>query len=85
MWIGARTEMTLRAVHEKNLKLAEAAGLTLDKWHKMMSEKGNRFEPKPTLITKKGYVPRSPTEYVLNQLFPNVHNGNESNTQTDIS
>ena len=54
MWIGARTEMTLRAVHEKNLKLAEAAGLTLDKWHKMMSEKGNRFEPTPILATKKG-------------------------------
>lgn len=52
MWTGARTERTIRAVHEQNLKYAQEAGMSLDEWHKAMSEKGKQ-PPKIVYISEK--------------------------------
>ncbi|MFZ3301729.1 MAG: hypothetical protein WA152_03390 [Microgenomates group bacterium] len=70
-----RVDLRMRQVHEQNLKDADAAGMTLEAWHEAMSEKGRGVEP--VLVKKRSgkvkYVPKSATEQVLHQLFPNAH------------
>lgn len=66
-----RADFRMRQVHEQNLKYAEEAGMTLDDWHKMMSEKGNKpIEQQNTIQPIM-----TSAEYVWSYLFPKKAEG----------
>lgn len=70
---NAKVEGTLKKVRDRNQKYADEAGMSLDDWHRMMSTKGNEIKPVLVKKTKPKYVPQTASEYVLNQVFPNIH------------
>lgn len=73
MWSGARTERTMRAVHEQNLKYAEEAGMTIDEWHEMMSDKGSEQQkPIQTQRQEDGIIYNS-AYFMLQRMFPTIN------------
>lgn len=64
-------EETLKKVHEQNRIKAEALGLTLDEWHKMMQKIGEGGQNLPIQKNETETIPPvyNSADYVLNYLF----------------
>lgn len=66
----AKVEETHKKVHQQNLRDAEAAGVSLEEWHRQKSEIGQGVTTQTETNVQENPSIINSADYVLSYLFP---------------